>query len=59
MRTDHPALVDEDETITFAELEAESVSIAGLLSAAGIEANEPVLVPVSNRARDLMAFFAV
>jgi long-chain acyl-CoA synthetase len=54
-----PALVDEEETITFAELGAQANGAADLLTAAGLEFDEPVLVTVSNRARDLVAFFAV
>ncbi len=58
-RPDRRALADEEESITFAELGADSDVAANQLTAAGLESDEPVLVPVSNRARDLVAFFAV
>ena len=53
------ALEDEDERISFAEMNAEAGRVADRLTAAGHRRDEAVLVPVSNRARDMVAFFAV
>ena len=54
-----PALTDEGDAVSYAELAQEAGRIADLLTAAGHRPDEPVLVPVSNRARDLLACFAV
>lgn len=53
------ALEDEDERISHSEMNAEAGRVADLLTAAGHRRDEAVLVPVSNRARDMVAFFAV
>ena len=53
------ALEDEDERISFSEMNAEAGRVADRLTAAGHRRDEAVLVPVSNRARDIVAFFAV
>ena len=53
------ALEDEDERISFSEMDAEAGRVADRLTAAGHRRDEAVLVPVSNRARDMVAFFAV
>jgi acyl-CoA synthetase (AMP-forming)/AMP-acid ligase II len=50
------AVVDEDERLTYAELSAEADRLAASLRLAPFE---PVIVPVSNRARDLAAFLGV
>lgn len=53
------ALEDEDERISHAEMNAEAGRVADRLTAAGHRRDEAVLVPVSNRARDMVAFLAV
>jgi acyl-CoA synthetase (AMP-forming)/AMP-acid ligase II len=53
------ALEDEDERISFSEMIDQAGRVAERLTAAGHGRDEAVLVPVSNRARDIVAFLAV
>jgi long-chain acyl-CoA synthetase len=53
------ALVDGDEQLTYGALEQEAARTARLLAGQGIAPDEPVLVAVSNRARDLVGFLGV
>jgi long-chain acyl-CoA synthetase len=53
---DSVAIVDERGPYTYAQLSADAAAIAGALTAAGACADEPVLVMVSNRARDWASF---
>ena len=53
------AVVDESESIRYEALASGAGRIAAKLRELGMRAGEPVLVPTSNRARDLLAFFGV
>ncbi|MCG6874403.1 MAG: acyl--CoA ligase [Betaproteobacteria bacterium] len=53
------ALVASDVALSYAELGDRADSLAGRLHAAGIEPDEPVLVPVSNVPDDFVAFLGV
>lgn len=55
----HLALVDGEEQLTYAALEQKAARVARLLVDQGIARDEPVLVAVSNRARDLAGFLGV
>ena len=54
-----PALDASDAELSYGELAERIEALAATLCAAGIEPDEPVLVPVSNRAEDLVAFLGV
>jgi len=56
---DRIALVDGDEDISYRALAAIAGEVADKLLHAGIRADEPVLLAVSNRARDLAGFFGI
>src|SRR5262249_10184695 len=49
---DRPALCDSDGTVTYGELSDAAVAVERALRSAGLEADEPVIVPVSNEACD-------
>jgi long-chain acyl-CoA synthetase len=53
------ALEEKDETISYKELSALSDTVAGALRGHGLTQDEPVIVPVANKARDLAAFIGV
>lgn len=53
------ALVAGDVALTYAELGARTDQLARALLAVGLAPDEPVLVPVSNRPGDLVAFLGV
>lgn len=53
------AVADEGESLSYAELDAAAAAIAAALGQRGLQADEPVMVAVSNRARDLAAFLGV
>ncbi len=54
-----PALVAGDVGLRYGELGARAEALAASLRAAGLEPDEPVLVPVSNHPGDLVAFLGV
>ena len=56
---DRPALDDEAEAFTYADLGTGAETLAGELRAAGLAPHEPVAVATSNRARDMIALLAV
>src|SRR5262249_18791054 len=49
---DHPALCDVDGTVAYRELSETALAVERVLRAAGLEPDEPVIVPVANEARD-------
>ena len=53
------ALIDGDEQISYQTLASIAGDVAGGLRRRGIVADEPVLLAVSNRARDLAGFFGI
>ena len=54
-----PALIADDVALSYRDLAQRVESLAETLRAAGLEPEEPVLVPVSNRPEDLEAFLGV
>jgi acyl-CoA synthetase (AMP-forming)/AMP-acid ligase II len=53
------ALLASDVALSYADLRARTEALARALRAAGLAPDEPVLVPVSNRPQDLVAFLGV
>ena len=53
---DAVAVIDERGSYTYAQLSADANAIAAALAAQGADTDEPVIVMVSNRARDWAAF---
>src|ERR1700751_5067409 len=53
------ALEEKDETISYKELSALSDTVAGALRGRALTQDEPVIVPVANKARDPAAFIGV
>ena len=53
------ALADGHEQLTYAEAARDAAVLAAHLQAQGLEPDEPVMVAVSNTARDLIAYWAV
>ena len=53
-----PAVTDENETLSFRALAEKTAQFAALLSSAGLQRDEPVLVAMSNHATDFAALFA-
>jgi long-chain acyl-CoA synthetase len=56
---ERPALSDAGRTLTYHQLSEAALAVERALHAVGLEADEPVLVPVANEARDPAALIGV
>jgi long-chain acyl-CoA synthetase len=59
MTLDCPALSDAGGTLTYHQISETAMAVEGALRAVGLEADEPVLVPVANETRDPAALIGV
>lgn len=58
-RPDHPAVVDVDESLTFAELVARADTVAAALAGLGIRPGDRVLLQLPNSVRFAVTFFGL
>lgn len=58
-RPDHPAVVDRDRSLTFAELSARADGVAAALAARGIAAGDRMLLQLPNSVQFAIAFFGL
>jgi mycobactin salicyl-AMP ligase len=58
-RPDHPAVVDVDESLTFAQLTARADTVAAALARLGIRPGDRVLLQLPNSVRFAVAFFGL